>query len=603
MSDDQTPTPTAAPVNAGLASAPETGMRQTLNAGSDQQAADDKTGLKQLGAKTLQSATLGFGADAAGAVWGKDSEVALRKLSNQFDDKHPLAGIGLDLATTGAVALIPGAGETAMARTAARVTGTLAGRTAVGATVGGAAGVGAGGTADQRVKHGTEGAIAGAGVALGLGTAGQFLLKPIFDRMGPAGFSQAKAAADDIKSALTKEGKSVDGLNKFMMANPNARIADYSPKVADLVSSAADKSNETARQLAVNIRVDQAHQQMRIARETQPLMALKNGMQDTADKLAKERDALYDTARGTEVVKISPALQGIINHPDVEPLFHEATAETAKAKLAGRLQNLPPIPDGHTSSYALDETQRKIGQAAEDVGTGVGQQGTLKKLQGDLNAQLTPSMQKAQLRAMQTGEIDRAQQWGGGYAKGLKTSDIEDFRKMSPVAQQYARLGVANGLEDYVRSGRLTEGQFTKLADGLKDPAMVEVLGQRNASQAAKVFKAEAARSRTNSAMVQGGSNRTRLNDLIEENAAAHVVNHATGGIGGSAMRMVQRLGMSEPQARSIIDIATKPGGIARLRKAGIDSNVLDKLQSAVKVKGAMSGAVTQAGRPQDLSQ
>ena len=546
---------------------------------------------------------MGFGADAAGAVWGKDSEIALRKLSNQFDDKHPLAGIGLDLATTGAVAMLPGLGETAMVRTAAKITGTLAGKTAVGAIVGGAAGVGAGGNADQRIKHGTEGAIAGAAVALGLGTAGKFLLKPIFDRMGPAGFSQAKSAADDIKSALTKEGKSVDGLNKFMAANPNARIADYSPKVADLVSQAADKSNEIARQLAVNIRVDQAQQQARIAKETQPLLSLKDGMLETADKLAKERDALYNSARGKEVVPIHPELKKVLDHPDVAPLFKEATEETGKAKLAGRLKDLPPVPDGHTSSYALDETQRKLGQAAEDVGTGVGQQGTLKKLQGDLNSQLTPAMQQAQLRAMQTGEIDRAQQWGGGYAKGLKTSDIEDFRKMSPVAQQYARLGVANGLEDYIRSGRLSEKQFTALADGLKDPAMVEVLGQRNASQTAKIFKAEAARARTNSAMVQGGSNRTRLNDLIEENAAAHVVNHATGGIGGSAMRMVQRLGMSEPQARSIIDIATKPGGIDRLRKAGIDSNMLDKLQGAIKVKGATSGALSQAGRPQDLSE
>lgn len=595
MSDDQT----AAPTNVGLESAPQTGMQQTLAAGSDQQQENNKQGLKQLSAKTVQSATLGFGADIAGKVWGKDSEVALRKLAQQYDDKHPLAGIAIDVATAGATALIPGVGEGAIARAGA----TIAGRTAIGATIGAAAGVGAGGNVDQRIKHGGEGAIEGAALTLGLGAAGKILFAPVFNRLGPAGYSQAKSAADEIKTTLAKEGKSPAALDAFMQQNPNARLADFSPKVADLVSKAADKSNDTARQLAANIRQDQAAQQARITREAQPLLSLKDGMHETAEKMAAERDAVYEKARGTEIVPISTELKKVLDHPDVAPMFKEATEETVKAKQAGRLKNLPDAPEGHTSSYALDETQRKIGQAAEDVGTGVGQQGTLKKLQSDLNNQLTPTMQRAQLRAAQIGEIDRAQEWGHGYAKGLKTSPIEDFRKLSDVGQQYARLGVANGLEDYVRAGRLTNTQLTSLADSLKDPAMVEVLGSRNASQAAKIFKAEAARVRTNTAMVQGGSNRTRLNELIEENAAGHVANTALGGWGGSALRMIQRLGMSEPQAKSIIDIATKPGGIDRLRKAGIDSNVLDKMQGMIKIKGVIPGAATQASRPQDLSE
>src|SRR5579885_3676601 len=51
-----------------------------------------------LGSKVLQSATFGFGADAAGAIFGKQAEQTIRGLEQRYDKDNPFWSFGIDLA-------------------------------------------------------------------------------------------------------------------------------------------------------------------------------------------------------------------------------------------------------------------------------------------------------------------------------------------------------------------------------------------------------------------------------------------------------------------------------------------------------------------------
>jgi hypothetical protein len=565
----------------------------------------------ETGAKVLQSATLGFGADAAGAAFGKPVETSIRKLAQQYDDKHPLAGIAIDLATATAWSAVPGIGE---ANDVAKVPGLLArgakltegmvGRTAVGAGVGAAAGAGAGGDAAARGKHAGEGALEGGLAAAGLGGLGKFVLKPVFDHMG---FSQAKEAADAIQAALKKEKKSIAGLDDFMQKNPNARIADYSPKVADLVTKAVSTGNDAARAAQKAVVQDAARQKTRIAQEAQPMLKLKNDIRDELNDLGKDRDDKYNFAH-TEIAPLTPELQQVLNSPSVKPHFDAAVTKLAQdkampASAMGKKAAIVPKYNVNKEipNYILDETQRGIEGAIKE-GTGTDTSG-LMAARAMINRSAKPSLSDAQMAAARAQKAQDAQDWGFKYAKGLKAAPIDEFRAMGPAEQKYAQLGIANGLEGYLHdTRRMSEGQLRDLANYVKDPAIVEALGKRNASQASAIFRKEADRAKTNRQMLNGVSGRADYTEMASENAAAHIGNVAAKSVipaGGTLLRLANSLGMPQSRAKIIIDIAAKPGGLERLKKSGVSPGVINKVANALKLKGAVPGSVTQAGRPQ----
>jgi hypothetical protein len=448
-----------------------------------------------------------------------------------------------------------------------------------------------------------EGGAEGFAAGLGLGVLGK-ALGPILARVGP---SQAKAAADSINSALAKEGKSADGLAQFMQKNPGARVADYSKNVADLVTKAVANGNDAARAAQKAVEKDAGQQQARMARDAQPMLKLKDDIRAKLDELGTDRNDKYNFAH-TEIAPMTPELNQVLNSPSVKPHFDAAVKKLAEDK------RMPPdamgkkaalVPKYNASkevpNYILDETQRGIENAIKE-GTGTDTSG-LMAARAMINKSAKPSLSDAQMAAARAQKAQDAQDWGFKYSKGLNAAPIDEFRKMGAAEQEFARLGMANGLENFVANrSRMSEDQLRKLSDYVKHPAITEVLGKRNASQAAAVFRTEADRAKTSKQMLNGVSGRADYNEMASENAAAHIGNVATKAIipaGGTLLRLASKIGMSPKQAQEIIAIAAKPGGLERLRKAKVDKNFLDQVQNSMKIKGAASGNVSQSGRQQ----
>ncbi len=564
---------------------------------------------KAAAAKTLQSATFGFGADAARVLMGKQAEQSIRDLSKQYDNDHPLASFGIDLAVAGAMSAVPVLGEAkdaSIAATGLKMVGKSAG---VGAAVGGLTGFGEGGDVGERTQKAIHGALAGGAVGAGAAFLGA-AARPLAEKLGAA--SAQRSAAGAVQEALKADGKTMADLDAFMKANPNARIADFSPKVEEAIGKAASTTNKTARALGDVVRSDKEQQAARLTsgvEAAQPLLKTKQAMIDNIDKLQTQRQAAYTMSK-TELTPITPELQRILDHPEVQPLFDKAVKDFGAGKRAGvaDLQGTPKYKVGaEVPSAVLDDLQKAVGKAAQEEGTGSIRYGTLSAAQRAIKEQQTGTIIDAQALAAKLGGAESqtgllgAQQWGHQYAFGLKAADIEQFRTMNAEQKEYAKLGMVDGMEKYLNdAGRMTEGSLTKIADKLRDPSVEEVLGAKGANDVRKVFQKEAARMRVSAQMERGGSRQAAFKEENEQRIVAHGLNVAVGGlshIGGTAMRYLTAHGVSEKQALSMIDIASKPGGMKRLQDAGVDKRVLDIISSASK-KGVVSGKV---GAQQDI--
>ncbi len=562
--------------------------------------------FEALGAKAYQAATFGFGADLDRVLFGKQAEQATRQLANLYDQQHPLAAFGVDLAMAAAEsAILPGAGKTQVAKSGAAMLGR---QVAGGAAAGAAMGAGAGGDMSTRMKHAAEGAVEGTVAALGLGAAGA-VLRPLLDRLGPAGFNQVKAAADKIKRALATEGKTPQQLASFLQSNPGARVVDFSPKVADLVTKAADVSNSTARSLAESLRSDAEGQASRLYNPSQPLQHVKQQLADNLEGLQKQMADQYRSAYA-EVTPLTAELKAALNHPDVKPLVDDVLADYQKLRMNPKsaAAQAPKYKVGEEIPTAvIDDLQKRVSRAASDKDAiGTMKAGGLQAAHAALKDAQPASLDAAQrLAATVGGEATEtgllgAQTWGANYAFGLKGASIDHWRAMNPLEREYARIGMADGMERYLREHpRMTEGVLNKIGDKMNDPQIREVLGDRTANQIKKAFRTEAARARVSDQMARGGSRRAAFEEENTERIVGHGLNVVGGGAIGSWLRLAKAKSLTEPQARQIIDIATKPGGMQRLRMAGLDKNLLDSLATAMRNQGFVAGTMTQQGRPQ----
>lgn len=559
---------------------------------------------KEAGAKVVQSATLGWGATIADHLVSEHAGKQLRELSKNYDDAHPLAGFAIDLATTAAEAAIPGAMGLRMGGAAAGGLGMVARGAAGGAIVGGISG-GSQGQGMDRFKNAAMGSAAGGALGGAAGYAA-VLAKPIAEVLRLT--SSDKAAADAVSTALKADGKKMSDLAAFTKQNPDARIADFSPKVADAMAKAAGKTNTTARAAGDVVRADKDSQLGRLTQgvnDASPLAKTKQDMIDNIDKLSTQRKDTYTLSK-TESTAVTPELQRILDHPEVAPLFKQATKDFGAGKTAGiaDLQTAPKLSykgDQLQSvpSALLDDLQKAVGKAAEDEGVGSIRYGTLSAAQRALKGEQTGNIKNAQQLAARLGGADSnsgilgAQQFGHQYAFGLKTADIEDFRKFTPEQKEYARLGMLDGMEQYLtNAGRMTEGSLTKIADKMRDPALEEVLGPKAANDVRKVFAKEATRARVSANVEKGGNRQAAFNEENDKRMLAHGANVALGGLGhvaGTVTRLLTGHGMSEKQALSVIQIAGQPGGLLKLQQMGADKRVLDIL-SKYSVKGVVPG-------------
>lgn len=553
---------------------------------------------KSLGAKTLQSATFGFGADAVGA-FDKDAGKKIRTLSDQYDRNHPMAAFGIDLATGIAESMATGGMGAGGLAAKIGLSNPFVRQAATGAVSGAAMGAGGGGDMATRAKHAGEGAVTGALTAGALGTVGK-AVGGVIDRTGIA--NQAGKAFDTIKAALAKDGMTVEQATAKLKADPSLRLADISPSAGDAVRKASKTSENAARQTRDVATADQAAQTERLTQQTQPFMPVKQKLIDGLDAATKEKDRLYDATRN-EIVPITPELKDLLKNKTIAPFLKDAATDFQSSKEAGRLTGLPAFKQGtHVPTLALDMLQRKVGDAMEAVGTGNEAYGTLMALRTKINNLAgSPNLSQAQNAALKVGAAHDAQIWGGKFSKGLNGADIDAFRQMDPVAKQYARLGVVSGLEDYVREHtRMPESALNRLADQMNHPDMKEVLGPAIANRVKKSFATEAARARTTSEMVGSASKAAEFEGENVSRMAAHGANVVGGHAVGTAARLLASVGMSAEQAKNVITLAGSAGGLAKLEKAGLSRTVIDRLRKAMNTGGAASAkAVTNAVQTQ----
>ncbi len=571
---------------------------------------------KEFVAKTGQSATFGFGADAVGAILGKNSEHQIRELAKNYDTAHPLAATGIDLATAMAMTVatrgVLGGGKVAASA------GKVIKQSALGgAAFGGLTGAGSGGGLSERGRKAAIGAGVGGVFGGGAGYIGT-LLRPAAEKLGLA--SAERGASMKIQEALKKDGKTMAQLESYIKDNPNARLADFSPATADLLGKVSKLTQKTSRSLGDVTRSDREAQFGRLMEEVSqvtPLEKVRSMMLDDLKKLFRKKEDAYKLSK-TEGVEVTPELQRILEHPEVAPVAEKALAEFSEGKklaqlspdTAGGLKDLIDAPKPHyvgeklkrIPSAALDDLQKQLGSLAEVEGTGSTRYGTLKAAQRAIKDHQTGTIIDAQQLAARLGGDDGArktgiigaQAWGYGYAFGLKSSDIALFHTFNAEEKEYAKLAMRDGLESYLRDkGRMTEGALTKIADAMKDPNLKDVLGFRAAAQIRQVFSKEAARMRVTNAMERGGDRRVVAREGEEAGMAAHIGNVMFSGplhMAGTAVKLLTGRGMSEKQALSIIKIASQPGGLAKLQKAGADKNILDILENARPVKGALTG-------------
>jgi hypothetical protein len=570
---------------------------------------------KGIAATALQSATLGTAATVAGALGFKQMEATIRDTEKHYRADHPLAAFGVDLAVAGATGLIPGLGEANAAKVGAAGLGLVAKRAAVGGAMGGAMGansVSSGASGGEHVRAGVEGAAIGALGSLGLSALGT-LAAPLLNRMGAVGFDASRAAAEQLKLALKKDGKSVSELAEYMRANPDGRLADFSPKVASLVGKEGGRTQGTAKALGDTLRQDASGQAERISAgvaSTQPLQRTKESMIDNIEKLQTQRKDTYTLSK-TESVAVTPELQRILDHPEVKPMYEHAMKDFKAGREAGisdlQAAPKPRMKDGQVTSIpsaALDDLQKAIGKAAQDEGPGSIRYGTLSAAQRAVKDQQTGNIVNAQQLAARLGGEDSktgilgAQSWGHSYAFGMKNADIEQFRGMNAEQKEYAKLGMVDGMEKYINdAGRMSEGALTKIADRMRDPQLVEVLGDKNANDIRKVFMKEAARQRVSSEVSKGGNHQAEFHTENEARMASHGVNVAASkaipGL-GTALRLAHEFKIPEKQALAMIDIATKPGGIQRLKDAGVSKQAVDRIADFARARNVASSKVTE---------
>lgn len=563
---------------------------------------------KEAAAKAFQSATFGFGADASRLVGGKQMEMSIREMEKSYDKDHPLASFGIDLAVAGAYSALPVLGAAKDANLAASGLKLVGKGVLGGATYGALSGAGGGGDAATRLEHAATGAVTGAAFGGGGAFVGKAAM-PLMEKIGLA--SSEKSASNAILAALKQEKKTPADLDAFMKANPGARIADFSPGVAEAVGKAGGITNKASQAVGNVARSDKEAQAGRLmsgATAATPLQKTKQEMIDNIDKLSRQRKDTYTLSK-TESTAVSPELQRILDHPEVAPLLQKAAKDFGAGKAAGvaDLQNAPKmaLKGGQLQSLPsalLDDLQKSVGRAAEDEGAGSIRYGTLKAAQQALKDQQTGNIVNAQALAARVGGAETntgllgAQQWGHQYAFGRGSADIEAFRTMNPEQKEYAKLGMLSGLEGYLNgAGRMAEGSLTKIADSMRDPKLTEVLGDKTANDVRKVFSKEAARARVTAQVESGGNRRAAFNEENQARMLSHGANvllSAGGHILGTGVRLLTANGMSEKQALNVIHIAAQPGGLARLQSMGMDRRLLDQIGQLMSTKGVVPGAV-----------
>lgn len=599
---------------------------------------------KAAGWRAFDSATLGTGEMGVGLI-DKHKADEIKQASKDYETDHPFASAAIDLLTAGAWAAVPVGDAVAGTRAGAALArvggklvpdavGQVAGRlaesgvgklaaragdnavvkgAATGATVGAATG-GVRGFADGEPGQRMSGGVAGAAKGAGFGAVGGAVLGPIASTIGKT-LAPVRASTQEITAALRSEGKTPSQLDAFMKANPDGRIADFSPAAARLMNTAGKRSDAAADKLGANVRADVDGQNGRLVDPIQktPLARPRSDMQDDIKTLEKQRDQGYSQGR-REITSMTPELKSALDHPDVQPIVKDSLksyGELRKRDPSADVSQAPKYQAGkELPSAVLDDVQRRVKSLMDEAGTGTIKYGELQSVRNALRAGQTGATVDGRKAAAALGKagtsaddggsgILGAVHWGSAYSQALKKADVETFRNFSPLEQAHARLAALDGMEKYLKDkGAIGEKGLNDIARGFKTNADIqEVYGPANAKRLASIFEKEADRQRVNAKMVSGGSkdadSGAQMAD-VATHVAASAVGHGVGHVAMTTLKALTNTGLSKRQAEIMIDIASKPGGFQNLKSSGVSQKRLNALYA---MRGALHGSRAVGGQ------
>lgn len=541
---------------------------------------------KAAGARALQSATFGFGADAAEAI-SPGAGKQIRGLADQYNQAHPLAGLAMDVATGVAYSAV--APEVGLAKLPGLV---RAGVTAAG--YGALQGAGAGGDMSQRATQAGQGALMGAlagPVVHGIGSA----VAPVLGRAAEAvGLSSPeRKAAAKISDAMAKD----KGAQAALAADPSARLVDVSPAARAQVQKAVSTS-ASARRAGTDIaQADADAQAPRLGQKAtdadQPFLAQKQKLIGDLGKLQADQKASYAKLE-TQINTPDSNFDRLAALPSVKQAFQDAMPGWQEKVAAGYIKRPPMTPQqaaaGAMPMTLLDSVQRRLNASVDQAFTNGDKDGgtRLRLIHDEFIDHMRNQgfdFRSAYDVSRKLGAIDdatsQAQQWGAQFSKGLKQSEIDTFNKMSPLEQQHARLGFVNGVEDFLRTPKpLSEQSLHTAANAFDDPTIRQMVGPQYANSMKRTFKQEAARTRNSKDFATPVVQRDEQAASQEGNMANYSINRLAGNAIGSIMSLARRTGMSEAQAQKLIQIAASPNGAAQLQNARVTPKLQQRLLS-----------------------
>ncbi len=557
------------------------------------------------GAKAYQSMTFGFGADLDEAI-SKGQGAKTRAAARQFENENPWTALGLDIGAGVTQSMMPGIrsfGKVAGPPSAFNIAKSGA---KVGAVMGGLAGAGAGGDVGERAERALYGSAAGTigGVAIGLA---QGQVAKILGRVGESipfqsMITPASNAAKQLMSFISASGKSLERVERELAADPSKTLSDVLPGMSPLLKKLQGTSPEVQTQLKENIQKKLGGTSSRMEGGVKRAMnSIDDMIQDVqgqfhAMELGKNAD--YAQAHSEKAV-ITPEIKNILTNPAIKSLLAPAQETTAGMIQAGKTPKVSLKP-GESPVAFLDQVQRQIGTAIDterDPARKVLLTDLKTKMNEELGKQSTAlagGQDAAKKLATYEKSKEDAMKWGMQFAKGVNSVDMKAFQEMSdPLQKAHAQFGFLNGLNDTYLSqvGNMSTSQIQNMKTALTSDMTKELLPLKYSTKINKMLDRELS-FRKNADKISPKIERAEISDNKNTDTMTYGVNKWLGGAVGSAMKLLNKAGVSEAQALQIVKLGASPEGLEMLKSSGkFTDEFMNKMHAVSQMNHGLAAA------------
>ena len=606
--------------------------------------------MANLGRAVGQGLGLGFGDEAIARVRAKmegrpydDVVREEREAYQQFQEKHPFAALGTELASglvpTIGMAMIPGAGTPGAVMGAGRMgmaasklaqympkfmTGTMGKAAGTAAATGAVAGAGSeteGNRTSGALTGGATGAVLGPTVAKGIQLGGQGI-KAVKNAIRPSPNAVEQRATNKVLEAMGRDEMDPTALRDKMLADKklgvNSTIMDATPSLSTLGEAVVTRPGPGRKILGTGL-----NERLEGGREAAGARALKDigkGVDYTAQEdklmgtLRSNANNLYDTAYAHGSVDDTRILK-VLEDDTFKKAFKEAQAISSKEARAaelrgedasrfklndiydqdkdGNLISVGKIPDVRTLDYIKRGIDALIDKGYKGEGMGKAEANALKDLRKAYIGVIDENVPEyAAARAKYAGDMEVLDALRMGRTDYLSPKMLPNEAKklvdsMSEAERDALRAGVAQSLMTKVMDAPQQVNAAQRIIGAPATRKRLEALFQDPNEY--KVFEAALQREselfRNAQDIVRGSrtANKTEaLKDLKAGNGIFDIAGEAVDIAAGSPGSVVGRV-LKYLQARTSLDEKTA-GEVATMLKSGTTQEVdatLKRLESS----------------------